>query len=82
MPAGGATLLENRSIPFRYRPSAFVTPGIAFIEYLPSRLCIEKLRRELAMEDLVLEDGEILSPARPGLGVEINRDAVSAHGRP
>lgn len=66
MPAGGATLLENRSIPFRYRPSAFVTPGIAFIEYLPSRLCIEKLRRELATEDLVLENGEILS--LPGRG--------------
>ena len=61
---------------------AFATPGIAFVEFLPPQLCIEKLRRELAMEDLVLEDGEILPPTRPGLGVEINWDAVRAYGRP
>ena len=61
---------------------AFVTPGVTFIEYLPPQLCIEKLRRELATEDLVLKNGEILPPTRPGLGVEINWDAVRAYGRP
>ncbi len=61
---------------------AFVTPGIAFVEYLPPQLCIEKLRRELATEDLRFEGGEILPPTRPGLGVEINWDAVDAYAQP
>ena len=60
---------------------AFVTPGIRFIEYLPPQLCIEKLRRELAVEDLVFENGEILPPTKPGLGVDINWDAVKAYGQ-
>ncbi len=60
---------------------AFVTPGIRFIEYLPPQLCIEKLRRELAIEDLVFENGVILPPTKPGLGVEINWDAVKAYGQ-
>ncbi|MDE0113836.1 MAG: mandelate racemase/muconate lactonizing enzyme family protein [Albidovulum sp.] len=60
---------------------AFVTPGISFIEYLPPQLCIEKLRRELASEDLLFENGEILPPTKPGLGVEINWDAVRAYGQ-
>ncbi|RYE10114.1 MAG: mandelate racemase/muconate lactonizing enzyme family protein [Hyphomicrobiales bacterium] len=58
---------------------AFATPGISFIEYLPPQLCVEKLRRELAQEDLVFKDGEILLPTKPGLGVEINWDAVKAY---
>ncbi len=61
---------------------AFATPGISFIEYLPPQLCIEKLRRELATEDLVFENGEIDAPTKPGLGVEINWDAVKAYGQP
>lgn len=60
---------------------AFVTPGIRFIEYLPPQLCIEKLRRELATEDLKFENGEILPPEKPGLGVDINWDAVKAYGQ-
>ena len=60
---------------------AFVTPGIRFIEYLPPQLCIEKLRRELATEDLQFDNGEILPPTKPGLGVEINWDAVKAYGQ-
>ncbi len=58
---------------------AFATPGIAFIEYLPPQLCVEKLRRELAIEDLIFENGEIRTPTKPGLGVEINWDAVKAY---
>ncbi len=58
---------------------AFATPGIAFIEYLPPQLCVEKLRRELAVEDLIFENGEIRVPTKPGLGVEINWDAVKAY---
>lgn len=56
---------------------AFVTNHCAFIEYLPPQLCHERLRRELAQEELVLNtDGTIPLPTRPGLGVEVDWDIV------
>ena len=49
----------------------------AFIEYLPPQLCHERLRRELAQEELVLnKDGTIPLPTKPGLGVEVDWDIV------
>ena len=58
---------------------AFTQPHCAFIEYLPPELCFETLRKELAAEDLRLENGEIPLPTRPGLGFELNRDALSRY---
>lgn len=59
---------------------AFVTPHCAFIEYLPPQLCHERLRRELAHEELVLRpDGTIPLPAKPGLGVEVDWDVVKRY---
>jgi L-alanine-DL-glutamate epimerase-like enolase superfamily enzyme len=55
---------------------AFVTGHCAFIEYLPPQLCIETLRRELAQEELVLENGTIPLPQKPGLGVELDYDVL------
>jgi L-alanine-DL-glutamate epimerase-like enolase superfamily enzyme len=56
---------------------AFVTNHCAFIEYLPPQLCHERLRRELACEELELRsDGTIPLPSRPGLGVELDWDIV------
>ena len=55
---------------------AFVTPHCPYIEYLPPQLCEETLRKELVSEDLALVDGTIPRPTRPGLGIELNRDAV------
>ncbi len=55
---------------------AFVTDHCAFIEYLPPQLCHERLRRELAAEELVLEDGTIPLPVKPGLGVEVDWEIV------
>ena len=55
---------------------AFVTPHCAFIEYLPPELCAETLRRELVAEELSLVDGTIVRPTKPGLGIELNWDAV------
>jgi L-alanine-DL-glutamate epimerase-like enolase superfamily enzyme len=55
---------------------AFTQPHCAFIEYLPPALCIETLRKELAVEDLRLENGEIPLPTKPGLGFEVNWDAL------
>ena len=56
---------------------AFVTNHCAFIEYLPPQLCNERLRRELAQEELVFRtDGTIPLPTKPGLGVELDWDVV------
>lgn len=58
---------------------AFVTNHCAFIEYLPPQLCVERLRRELAQEELVLENGTIPLPTRPGLGVELDYDVLERY---
>ncbi len=58
---------------------AFTTPHCAFIEYLPPELCVETLRKELVAEELTLVDGTIRRPTRPGLGVELNPEAVNAY---
>jgi L-alanine-DL-glutamate epimerase-like enolase superfamily enzyme len=55
---------------------AFNTPHCAFIEYLPQELCFETLRKQLAHEDLVLVDGALPLPTKPGLGVEVDFDAL------
>lgn len=59
---------------------AFVTPHCPFIEYLPPQLCVERLRRELAVEDLALSpDGTIPLPTRPGFGFDVDWDVVARY---
>ncbi len=58
---------------------AFVTPHCAFIEYLPPDLCEETLRRELVAEELSFVGGTIARPTKPGLGIELNWDAVKQY---
>lgn len=58
---------------------AFATPHCAFIEYLPPQLCEETLRKELVAEELQLVDGVVARPTKPGLGVELNWDALNAY---
>jgi L-alanine-DL-glutamate epimerase-like enolase superfamily enzyme len=59
---------------------AFVTNHCAFIEYLPPQLCHERLRRELAQEELAFgKDGTIPLPTKPGLGVEVDWDVVKRY---
>jgi L-alanine-DL-glutamate epimerase-like enolase superfamily enzyme len=55
---------------------AMVTPQMPFFEFLPAELCESRLRRELVEDELVFRDGQLAVPARPGLGVELNRDAL------
>lgn len=59
---------------------AAVTPECAYIEYLPADLSESALRKELA-SDVPLVDGRIPLPRGPGLGVEINRDALEKFRR-
>lgn len=58
---------------------AFNTPHCAFIEYLPPQLCVETLRKELVAEELALVDGVIPLPTKPGLGIELNQEALEKY---
>jgi L-alanine-DL-glutamate epimerase-like enolase superfamily enzyme len=60
---------------------AMVTPHMPFFEFLPAQLCESRLRQELVTDELVYADGELPIPARPGLGVELNRDALEEFAR-
>ena len=54
----------------------FATACCPFIEYLPARLSESVLRDELVADELEMIDGEIPLPQKPGLGIELNRDAL------
>ena len=55
---------------------ATVTPHMPFFEFLPAEICEARLRKELVHGELELRDGRLAVPARPGLGVELDRDAL------
>ena len=59
---------------------AAAIPHCPFIEFVPQQLCDSALRRELVEDELSLrEDGTLALPQKPGLGVELNRDAVEKY---
>ena len=60
---------------------AATTASCAFIEFLPDELCESSLRRELVSNDLQMIEGEIVLSERPGLGVELNREALERFKR-
>jgi len=55
---------------------AMVTPHMPFFEFLPAELCESRLRKELTVDELVFEDGVLRAPHRPGLGIELDWDAL------
>lgn len=56
---------------------AAVTSNCPYIEYLPVELSESPLRRELLTTEPSMESGEIAVPTAPGLGIELNRDALA-----
>ncbi len=57
---------------------AMVTPQMPFFEFLPAELCEARLRKELLRdEELTFRDGTLAPPARPGLGLELDREAMA-----
>jgi L-alanine-DL-glutamate epimerase-like enolase superfamily enzyme len=60
---------------------AATTASCAFIEFLPDELCESSLRRELVSNELQMVNGEIALPKRPGLGVDLNREALARFKR-
>jgi L-alanine-DL-glutamate epimerase-like enolase superfamily enzyme len=56
---------------------AAVTGHMPFFEYLPQQVAESALRRDLVTDELELVDGKLTLPQRPGLGVELNPDALA-----
>ncbi len=56
---------------------AAVSPNCRFIEFLPAAVAESRLRRELVVDELRIENGKIPLPRLPGLGFELNRTAMA-----
>jgi len=54
-------------------------PNCPFIEFLPAKLCESALRRELVADPLIMKEGRLMLPDKPGLGVELNLDAMEKY---
>jgi L-alanine-DL-glutamate epimerase-like enolase superfamily enzyme len=55
---------------------AMATPHMPFFEFLPAELCESRLRKKLTRDELVFEGGTLAPPQRPGLGIDLDRDAL------
>jgi L-alanine-DL-glutamate epimerase-like enolase superfamily enzyme len=55
---------------------AVVTGHMPFFEYVPQQMAESALRRDLVTDELELVDGKLALPQRPGLGIELNADAL------
>jgi L-alanine-DL-glutamate epimerase-like enolase superfamily enzyme len=55
---------------------AAVTSHMPFFEFVPQQVAESALRRELVDDELALVDGRLTLPQRPGLGIELNRQAL------
>jgi L-alanine-DL-glutamate epimerase-like enolase superfamily enzyme len=58
---------------------AAVSPNCDYIEFLPAELSASPMRKELTSDELRMTDGVIALPTEPGLGVELNRDALARY---
>jgi len=55
---------------------AAVVEHMPFFEFVPQQVAESALRRELVTDELELVDGRLALPERPGLGIELNREAL------
>jgi L-alanine-DL-glutamate epimerase-like enolase superfamily enzyme len=58
---------------------AAVTPHCDYFEFLPAELSESGLRKDLTRDEIHMVDGAIRLPTEPGLGVELDRDALIAY---
>jgi L-alanine-DL-glutamate epimerase-like enolase superfamily enzyme len=57
---------------------AAVTPQLSFFEFVPPHVAESRLRRELVRDELTLSpDGTLPLPQRPGLGIELDDEALA-----
>ncbi len=50
-----------------------------FVEFLPGKLSESGLRRDLLLNEFELVDGQIMLPTDAGLGIQLNRQAISEY---
>jgi L-alanine-DL-glutamate epimerase-like enolase superfamily enzyme len=55
---------------------AINAPMCTHIEFLPEPLADSRLRRDLVLNEFTLVDGRIPLPTRPGLGIDVNEQAL------
>ncbi len=60
---------------------AAASSNCRFIEFLPPSVADSALRRELVSEELQIEDGKVALPQKPGLGIELNPEAMQRFGK-
>jgi L-alanine-DL-glutamate epimerase-like enolase superfamily enzyme len=58
---------------------AAATACCPYIEFLPAELSESALRTALVQEEFKMVAGKIALPAKPGLGIELNRDALEKY---
>lgn len=58
---------------------AVVTGSCEYVEFLPPELSASGLRQDLTIQELEMVDGVIPLPEAPGLGVELNREALERY---
>ena len=58
---------------------AVATRHCPYIEFLPAHLAESVLRRELTLDELRLVNGRIPLPLEPGLGIQLNLDALKKY---
>lgn len=56
---------------------AFARQNVRYVEYLPSTMCVERLRRELADDGLTFRDGVVVPSDVPGLGCTVDMEALA-----
>jgi L-alanine-DL-glutamate epimerase-like enolase superfamily enzyme len=56
---------------------AMVSDDLPYFEFLPPDFCHSRLRKELTYDELKFEGGRVAPPTLPGLGIQINRDALA-----
>ncbi|MBI1924037.1 mandelate racemase/muconate lactonizing enzyme family protein [Candidatus Poribacteria bacterium] len=53
-----------------------IASNAPFMEFLPAPLSESKLRQELVADEIALVNGRIPLPEKPGLGIELNEEAL------
>ena len=56
---------------------AAVAPTLRYFEFVPQDVAESPLRRDLVLDEVVLEDGQLSLPSKPGLGVVPDSDAMA-----
>ena len=55
------------------------TLSCPYIEFLPKELAESQLRKDLVLEELPLENGKILLPTKPGLGIKVDEEKLKKY---